>query len=308
MKKYNVIIDCDPGIDDAMAIMLALNSPQVDVKLITTTSGNVPQNLATRNALHLVEKFAAKVPVAAGAVKPLKRDAKNAAFMHGKSGLGDYGDTIKAPKKKVINKEAVDAMHEVITKNAGDIVILAMGPQTNVGALLLKYPEDAQKISAIYYEGGSPYGYKNTKPHISFNLSSDPEAFKLVLDSGIKLYMVPSETGRKQAHFTEKQVEKLAHVNDAGRFLNTIFQKYWEKNYPDKRIATNDTCPLLLLLFPNLFKLVNTNIEVDCNKAPGKTVMDFDKNGKISYVMGVKRFRLMNKIFKLIKDINYKEK
>ena len=308
MKKYNIIIDCDPGIDDAMAIMLALHNPMVDIKLITTTSGNVPQELATRNALHLVEKFGAKVPVAAGASKPLFRDAKNASFMHGASGLGDYGDTIKTPKKKTIKKDAVEAMHEVITKNAGDIVILAMGPQTNVGALLTKYPEDAAKISAIYYEGGSPYGYKNTKPHISFNLSSDPEAFKLVLDSGIKLYMVPSETGRKQAHFTEKQVKKLKTLNDAGKFLNTIFQKYWEKNYPDKRIATNDTCPLLLMLYPNLFKMVNTNIEVDCDKAPGKTVMDFDKNGKISYVIGVKRFRLMNKILKLIKNINYIEK
>ncbi len=308
MKKINVIIDCDPGIDDAMAIMLALYNREVDLKLITTVSGNVPQNLATRNALHLVEKFGAKVPVAAGCEKPLTRERKDAAFVHGKSGLGDYGDAVKAPKIKVISKDAVEAMHDVINKYPNDIVILAMAPQTNIGALLTKYPEDAQKISAIYYEGGSPYGYKNTKPHISFNLSSDPEAFKIVLDSNIPLYMVPSETGRKQGHFTEKQVEKLGKMNDAGKFLHTIFQKYWEKNYPDKRIATNDTCPLILMLYPKLFKLVKTNIELDCDKAPGKTVMDFDKNGRLYYVMGLKRFAFQRKLFKLIKGIDYIEK
>ncbi len=307
MKKYNIIIDCDPGIDDAMAIMLALYNPQVDIKLITTVSGNIPQELATRNALHLVEKFGAKVPVAAGASKPLFREPKNASFIHGTSGLGDYGNTVKTPKKKIIKKDAVEAMHEVINKNAGDIIILAMAPQTNIGALLTKYPEDANKISAIYYEGGSPYGYKKTKPHISFNLSSDPEAFKLVLDSGIKLYMVPSETGRIQGHFTEKQVNKLAKMNDAGKFLSVIFAKYWEKNFTDKRVATNDTCPLILMLYPKLFKLVRTNIVVDCDKAPGKTVMDFDKNGKITYVMGLKRFAFQRKLFKMIKNIDYKD-
>lgn len=308
MKKYNIIIDCDPGIDDAMAIMLSLFNKQVDLKLITTTSGNVPENLATRNALHLVEKFGKKVPVASGAKKPLFRERKDAAFIHGKSGLGDYGDSIKEPKKKVIKKDAVEAMHEVIQKNPNDIIILAMAPQTNIGALLTKYPEDAALISAIYYEGGSPYGHKNTKPHISFNLSSDPEAFKLVLDSKIPLYMVPSESGRKQGHLTEKQVEKLATINDAGKFLNTIFQKYWERNYPDKRIATNDTCPLILMLYPKLFKLVKTNIDLDCDKAPGKTVMDFDKNGRLYFVEGIRRFWFVKKLFKMIKEIDYIEK
>lgn len=294
--RHKVIIDSDPGVDDSTAILLTLLDERIDVKLISTVSGNRPVEVCTRNALYLLEKFGFNKPVTKGAEKPLTRRRKDAAFLHGEGGLGGY-----SPKKvttKCIPGNAIDNMYKVIKQHPHEITILTMGAQTNIAMLIQKYPDVKHLLKQIIYEGGSPYGYKKTKPHISFNISSDPEAFDIVLKSGIPLVMVPSELGRREIFLSEKQVEEVENMNDFGAFLSKMYEIYWEPGFKDRRIAMNDSCAYLYLAEPSYFKHLMGDVTVDLEDAPGKTFINFHKNGKVKVLLKGNR----KKSYKLLKS------
>lgn len=289
MKKYNVIIDTDPGVDDTTAIVLSLDDEDMDIKLITTVAGNRSVSVCTRNMLHILDKFGADIPVAKGASHALCRKSKDAMDVHKLMGMGGYKP--KRPKRKVIEKDAVEAMYEVIMESKTPVHILSFGPHTNSASLIIKHPEVKNKIAGIIGEGCCPYGVDG-RTHISFNVSTDPEAFKVILDSGVPLTMVPSHMGREWVHLTEEEVNHIRQMNDTGAFLYEMFSGYWERGFPDKRIAINDSCICLYLLHPEDFTVVNTNITVDLDEMPGKTIMDFDPNGKHKYISGCNREKI----------------
>ena len=306
-EKIKVIIDTDPGVDDATAVLLAMLDKRLDIKLFTTASGNRPIEIGTRNMLHLIEKFGFAYPVSKGADKPLYRRRKDAAFIHGETGLGGY-----TPKKtstlKCVPGKAEDNMYKVLKQHPGDITIVVLGAQTNIALLLQKYPDAKKLIKQIVYMGGSPYGYKKTKPHISFNISSDPEAFDMVLKSGIPLVMAPSELGRQQIFLSEKQVQEIENMNDFGAFLSTMYQIYWEPGYKDRRIAMNDSCAILYLVEPKLFKPMMGDITVDLDDAPGKTFINFHKKGQVKVLMKGNRKKAYNYLKKAVASMSdYKE-
>lgn len=301
MKKYNVIIDCDPGVDDTSAIVLSLDDEQMDIKLFTTVAGNRSVAVCTRNMLHILDKFNNTTPVAKGAKHALSRKSKDALSIHKLMGMGGYRP--KRPKQKVIEKDAVEAMYDVIMESTKPVYILAFGPHTNTASLILKHPEIKSKIAGIIGEGCCPYGVDG-RTHISFNVSTDPEAFKIVVESGIPLTMVPSHMGRELAHLSETDVNYLRNINDTGAFLYEMYDEYWERNFPDKRIAVNDSCICLYLLHPELFTVVNTNIEVDLDEMPGRTFMDFDPNGKCKYLKACDREKIHEIYFNAIKKMD----
>lgn len=297
-QKFKVIIDSDPGVDDTTALLLSCLDERVDIQLITTVSGNRPVEITTRNMLYVLEKFGfEKHPVAKGAAKPLCRNRKDAAFLHGEEGLGGYRPK-KRPTKKCIEGSAEDNMYRVLKKYPNEITILAFGAHTNTAKLIKKYPDAKGLIKQIIFEGGSPYGYKNTKPHISFNISSDPDAFDLILKSGIPLVMVPSELGRREIFLSEKQVEEIENSNDFGAFLSKMYEIYWEPGFKDRRIAMNDSCAYFYLVEPKLFKYLMGDITVDLDDAPGKTLINFHKKGKVKVLMKGNR----KKAYKILKQ------
>ncbi len=287
-KKIKIIIDTDPGVDDSACLIYALFDKNTDVKLITTVSGNVEVDVGTRNALHLLDILNLDCPVAKGAQKALERESIDAKFIHQEQGLGGYIPP-KYTLRKIIDEHAVDAMYHVIMQGDGDIIPVVLGPHTNIAMLLKKYPDVVDKIPKIAFMGGSPFGHPNYPDHISFNISSDPEAFKIVLDSKIPLIMAPSDLGRRKAHLTENYVNSLKNYGNVGELLYRMYSMYWEPGYPDKRVATNDTCAFFALAYPELFTFEKCSVTVDTSTAPGKTICDFCENGNVSFVSGVDR-------------------
>lgn len=302
-KLYKVILDTDPGVDDAACLIYAFFDERLDIKLLTTLAGNVKLATATRNVLHLLDLFNLDIPVAKGASKALTRKSPDAIHIHKKEGLGGYMPP-KTTKRKVIEEDAVEAMYRVLNEGDGDIIPIILGPHTNLAALFLKHPDIIKKIPRIVFMGGSPYGLPGHPDHISFNISSDPEAFKIVLESKIPLLMVPSSIGRRKAHLDEKYVYKIKETNDAGKLLFEMYREYWEPGYPDKRIATNDTCALFALIYPELFKTEQIHLTVDTEEVPGKTVGVYDKNGNVTLVTEAKRKKFLKVLDNDLRKLN----
>ncbi len=278
-----IIIDTDPGVDDIACFIYALNDENVDIQLVTTVAGNVSLEKATRNILHVMDLFSVDIPVAVGAKKALFRESPTAEFIHGETGLGGYSPPEKTIRKP-LDKTAVTAMRDVIERGNGDIIPVMLGPLTNIANLIMEYPELVKKIPKIVVMGGAPYGNKNYPEHTSFNLSTDPEAFNILLGSNIPILMCPSHMGRTKAHLDELFVHSLKDQGDVGRFLFTMYQKYWEPKYPDKRITTNDSCALFALIYPKMFDLRRVNVTVDTADSPGRTHIEFDENGRIEFI------------------------
>ena len=302
-KKYKVIIDTDPGVDDAVCLIYAFFDKNVDIKLLTSVAGNVGIDLATRNLLHLMDLYDINSPVAKGESKAMRRVSADATFIHQPDGLGGYVPPKNLPHR-TISDDAVEAIYKVIANGDGDIIPIVLGPHTNIGTLIEKHPDVVKKIPKIVFMGGSPYGIPGYPNHISFNISSDPEAFKIVLDSKIPLVMLPSIIGRRHAHLSEAYVEKLKDVNDTGLLMNKMYSLYWEPDYPDKRVATNDICALFALVYPEIFTTEKVNVTVDLDDVPGKTWVEFTKDGNVDLVTDLNREKFLEILDRDLENFN----
>lgn len=303
-KKFACIIDTDPGVDDSVAISLSLYDEKMDIKLITTLAGNLELEKVTRNTLHLLEKFKrTDIPVAVGAKKAMYRTSPDAKFIHQNEGMGGYIPPEKVDHKP-IEMEAVEAMYKTIVENANNIVIIALGPHTNLGHLITRHPDVKDMVNHIYCEGCAPYGYKG-ETYISFNVSTDPEAFKIVLDSGIPVSIIPSKMGRELGNFNEQEVMAIREINDVGRFIYEMYNGYWEHNYPDRRIATNDTCAVMLFRYPKLFKTKKVKFTVDTDEMPGKTIIESNKNTNINYAYKINKKKMHKLYYEAIKKLDH---
>ena len=306
-KKINCIIDCDPGVDDSVAIALSLYDSVMDIKLITTVNGNLDLDIVTRNVIHVLEKFKrTDIPVARGAEFSMGKSMPNASFIHQKKGMGGYTPPEKV-KTQPIEKSAVEAMFEVVKEHQNDICIISLGPHTNVATLIKNHPEVVNMINHIYCEGCSAYNHKiekHWKNYISFNASFDAEALKIVMNSGIPITIVPSRMGRELANFNEKEVFEIRELNDVGRFFFEMYNQYWEHNYEDRRIATNDTCAVLALREPSLFKTKKATVKVNTTDMYGRTDFEFSKKGNINYVYKVNKKKMHECFFRAIKKLD----
>lgn len=296
MKDYYVIIDADPGIDDAMAIMNAVNSENIEVKLISTVSGNLTIEETAKNALKLVEIFKKDIPVALGAREPLKRQAVYAGMAQGTKGLGGF--QFKTPKTKPFVLTSPDAIHFFLNENpAKNTTLLCMGPMTNIANLLLKYKDAKDMISRIVFMGGSKDENGMTVPYREFNVAYDPEAVKVVLDSKIPLVMVPMELGHI-AYFTPQEQEKIRKANKVGEIFYKMFTKYNDYHVGKLGAAVHDSCSALYLSNPELFTIEEANLSVEYYKKDGKEYgyikCDFEsieKNAKVCVDVDIEKFK-----------------
>ncbi len=264
-----IIMDSDPGIDDAAALTMALNDPQVDLKLITTVAGNVTVDKTTKNALKIVRFFNKDVPVAAGAKQPLIKKFEDAARIHGESGMPGYDFPKDLPKP--INETAVEALHDVIMNSDGKITLVPTGTYTNVALLFSEYPEVKDHIEKIVAMGGS-LGMGNMTSAAEFNIFTDPDAAKIVYKSSIPIVMVGLDITTK-ALLTPESLNKLEYMNKTGKMLHDIIIHDGENS--DFGVAMHDVNTIFYLLHPEAITTKDMWVDIVTDgPAIGETVGD----------------------------------
>jgi purine nucleosidase len=204
--KRPFLIDTDTASDDAVALIMALRSPHIDVLAITTVSGNVDVHQATRNAIYTSELCDSNVPVYPGAEQPLKRERVSAAWFHGRDGLGDRG--YPPPRRTPEKQSAAEAIVETIESHPG-LVLVTLGPLTNVALALLNKPGIAAKVSRCVVMGGAPCCEGNVTPAAEYNIWCDPEAARVVVRSGLPIEMVGWHLCRGEAVLRSSDIAQV---------------------------------------------------------------------------------------------------
>jgi len=277
-----IIIDTDPGQDDAVAILLALASPELDVLGITAVAGNVPLALTEVNARKICELAGRPdVKVFAGAVRPMLRSLVTAEEVHGKTGLD--GPVLPDPTMPLQDQYAVDFLVETFMSHpAGTITLCTLGPMTNVGLALVREPRIASRIKRIVAMGGGHFEGGNTTPSAEFNIYVDPQAARLVFQSGIPITLIPLDCTH-QALTTRARIEGFkALANRSGsataEMLN-FFERYDVHKYGFDGGPLHDPCVIAWLLKPELFQGREVNVAIECESelTIGATVVDWWK-------------------------------
>jgi pyrimidine-specific ribonucleoside hydrolase len=260
-----IVIDCDPGHDDAIAILLALASPEVDLRGVVTVAGNQTVDKTTRNALKVLELAGrADVPVVRGADAPLRRPLRMAAHVHGESGLD--GPDLPEPSTAPSGDDPADWL-------GPGVVLVATGPLTNVARLV----ERGVAIDRIVWMGGA-IAEGNITPAAEFNAFVDPEAAALVFASGIDLTMVGLDVTHK-ALFTRAHADRLRGAGRAGRVtaeLSDFFQGFHERRYGFDGSPIHDAMAVAHVVDPSLMRTVHCNVEIETASrfCDGRTVVD----------------------------------
>jgi purine nucleosidase len=216
-----LLVDTDTASDDAVALLMALRDPSVEVVAITVVAGNVPLDLAVQNALYTVELAGADVPVYAGAAVPLLQPLHTAQEVHGNDGMGDIG--LPLTGREPAEGDAVDRLIELIDGHApGELTLVTLGPLTNIALLFTRRPDLAARLSEVVMMAGTSDGLGNITAAAEFNVWVDPEAMAIVLRSGANLAMVGWDISRKFATFDHDQAERLRRVGRLGAFAVDI--------------------------------------------------------------------------------------
>jgi inosine-uridine nucleoside N-ribohydrolase len=218
-----IILDCDPGHDDAIALLLALGSPELQLLGVTTVSGNQTLEKTTSNAIRVLDHVGrSEIPVAAGAPRPLVREGSVAANVHGETGLD--GPDLPAPSREPEAMHAIDWIAGTLEGNPSPVTLVATGPLTNVALFLARYPELGTRLERIVLMGGA-IAVGNTTPAAEFNLWADPEAARRVFESGLDLTMVGLDVTH-QALMTPVHVERLSGGGRAGKLVADLYRFY----------------------------------------------------------------------------------
>lgn len=272
MSKRPIIIDTDPGIDDALAIAIALFSQELDVKLITTVAGNVSLSKVTNNTLRLLHFFGKDVPVARGAERPLIEPLIDASNVHGASGMEGF-DFPEAKEELLLKEHAVNAMYRVIMESDEPITLVPIAPLTNIAMLFSMYPEVKSNIKEIIMMGGSTTrGNKGVMSE--FNIATDPEAAKIVFGAGVPIVMAGLDVGWKALVMPE-DTEQLLEFGEVGKMAYCLFKKYRGGSF-HTGLKMYDSCAIAYLLKPELFETVDAFVDVEVGNGltRGCTVVD----------------------------------
>ena len=268
-----IVIDCDPGHDDAIAILLALASPEVELRGITTVAGNQTLDKTTRNALKVLELAdRADIPVAAGADKPLVRALRTAANVHGESGLD--GPDLPEPRTRPVDVHAADLLAELIEPG---VVLVPTGPLTNVALLLERHPDVRDRLERIVWMGGA-IAEGNVTPAAEFNAFVDPEAAAAVFGSGIPVTMIGLDVTH-MALFDSGHAERLRGTGAAGRAvaeLADFFLEFHRQRYRFEGAPIHDAMAVAHVIDPTLVTTLwcNVAIETASQYCDGRTVVD----------------------------------
>lgn len=297
MKRIPLIIDTDPGIDDAAALAIAVASRQLDIRLITTVAGNVNINQVTTNAGRLLSFFGSDIPLAQGASGPLLGKTADAAAIHGSSGLGNV--LLPDPAlNRLLSMGAVEAIADILRQTDEKITLLPIGPLTNIALLLKSYPELKKKIARIILMGGS-CARGNLSIYGEFNIEADPEAARIVFTAGCPLTMVGLDVG-EIALLQAEDCQKMRKMNKTGAMLYELFDFYrGGKGSMETGLKMYDSFALAYLLDPEMFETVDcfVGIETKGEYTRGATAVDLDHqmnqaaNATVTVSVDALRFR-----------------
>ncbi|MBN7758418.1 nucleoside hydrolase [Nitratireductor aquimarinus] len=275
-----IIIDTDPGQDDALALLLALASPELDVLGITAVAGNVPLALTEKNARKICE-LAGKpgTKVFAGAIRPLVRDLVTAEHVHGRTGLD--GPDLPEPEMPLQDGHAVDFIIDTLMAHGeGEITLCPLGPLTNIALALNREPRIATRIREIVLMGGGFFEGGNVTPTAEFNIYVDPHAADVVLRSGVPVVMMPLDVTHK-ALTTRARIAAIraldTKVGAACAELLEFFERFDEEKYGTDGGPLHDPCVIAYLLKPELFtgRSCNVTVETGSELTMGMTVIDW---------------------------------
>jgi pyrimidine-specific ribonucleoside hydrolase len=261
---FRVIIDTDPGVDDALALLLAMQSPELKIEAITPVAGNVPLDLTLPNALRMVEIAGrTDIPVAAGARAPLMRRLVTATYAHGENGLG--GAVFPEPTTKPVATPAAVIIRQIVRKYPGEVTLITIGPLTNIATALNSDPDLASMVRALVMMGGSLSG-GNITPAAEFNVYVDPEAARIVFQSGIPVTMVGLDVTRRTS-LTDEHVRTLEAAQNpvsqaAGKIGRNAINHNHERGY---LVGPNmhDSLAVAGFLDPAILKLQDYYVDVE---------------------------------------------
>jgi purine nucleosidase len=275
-----IIIDTDPGQDDAVAILLALASPELEVLGITVVAGNVPLSRTVLNARKILELAGrTDVPIYAGCSRPIRRPLITAEHVHGPTGLD--GPSLPEPTVAIKEQHAVDFIIDSLrAAEAGEITLVTLGPLTNVALALIKAPDIAAKVKEIVMIFGSFSEAGNITPAADFNNYVDPEASEAVLKSGIPIVMLPMDVTH-QCLSTRERLERIRALGNrcavATAEMLTFSEHFDIEKYGWEGAPLHDPCAIAYLLKPELFagRLVNVEVETASPLTVGMSVVDW---------------------------------
>jgi purine nucleosidase len=276
-----IIIDTDPGQDDAVALLLALASPEdLEVLAITAVAGNVPLPLTAVNSLKMVELAGRReVPVYAGCDRPMVRPLITAEYVHGKTGLD--GADLPDPVTALAPGHAVDRIIElVMSHEPGTLTLCPLGPLTNIGSALARAPEIAPRLREIVLMGGGFFEGGNTTPTAEFNIYVDPQAADLVFRCGVPLTVMSLDVTHR-ALMLPRHLDRFARMGtplgNAVHGLLTFYERYDVEKYGMEGGPLHDPCVIAYLLRPELFggRQINVEVEVQSELTMGMTVADW---------------------------------
>ena len=276
----SIIIDTDPGQDDAVAILLALASPELNVLGITAVAGNVPLTLTTRNARILLELAGRQdVPVYAGAARPMVRPLVTAEYVHGKTGLD--GPDLPEPTMALTPGDATDFIIRTLREHPpGSVTLCPLGPLTNIGLALVRAPDIATRIAEIVLMGGGCFEGGNITPAAEFNIFVDPHAAEVVFKSGVPITVMPLDVTH-QVLSTRARIAAIRAIgNRSGEVVAQMlefFERFDVAKYQSDGGPLHDPCVIAYLLQPGLFegRYINVEIETRSELTMGMTVADW---------------------------------
>jgi pyrimidine-specific ribonucleoside hydrolase len=269
-----VIIDCDPGHDDAMALMLAVGSPELEVVAVTTVAGNQTLDRVTANAIRVLDVVDAHdIPIAAGADRGLIHAADTASDVHGETGLD--GPDLPPPSRAPEPLHAIELIARKLREQR--LTLIAIGPLTNIALLLATHPELTGQIERIVLMGGA-IGPGNVTPSAEFNVWADPEAAHRVFSSGVAVTMV----GLDVTHRAMLSAERADALRDTGRAgavvadLHRFYRQFHERVYGHSDTPVHDALAVAHVIAPDVITIAHLPVEIDVTQGPcrGRTVVD----------------------------------
>jgi purine nucleosidase/pyrimidine-specific ribonucleoside hydrolase len=316
--KIAVVIDTDPGLDDALAIFLACASPKLDVIGVVSVAGNIGLERVTRNALRLLDFIGRSgVRVIAGAARPIKREPILAADIHGADGLG--GVALPASKREALDSDATAFLEaELMRRPPQSLSILALGPLTNIAKLIEARPAAVARLAGIVAMGGAVRERGNVTPFAEFNIAADPEAADIVLRAGIKLTLVPLDVTRKvtvDRAFCARLVAEGGATARASAamieaYLRNIAERHKAKGAPtapspQPTFPLHDPCVMLHAIDPALFQVERLPIKVivDKSERDGQTVIDQKAGTEIEVLTGANTDQARALVFELLRGL-----
>jgi len=308
MRRF--VIDTDTASDDAVALVMALQHPDVCVEAITVVAGNVPLDLGVQNALYTVERCAKNVAVHAGIAKPLLRPLETAQFCHGEDGMGDIGLPLRG--REPTAGHAVSVLIDTIRQFPGEITLVTLGPLTNVATALVLDPEIAELVKRCVVMGGIGYGYGNIVPAAEYNIWVDPEAARIVFHSGMPLTLVGWDVSHHHATFTEEEADELRDGSSLAAFcvdIQRALRRFGIEYLKQEGFDLPDPIAMAVALDPDVATRSThrfVDVETKSELTRGATIVDhlrvteFEPNARI--VLEASRERFLELLKTLLKD------